>query len=185
MYQQFCMAASITNFSDKKLYLPSAALPFSCLTCGKIQSVSNCSFLTEFVQENTSIPFSEQKEDSILGWEMAREEIPQVEVRRDHSLGSRQSLLLPTLLLGWFVCPFVTPTYRKCILRRAFIPWAFLQSQYHNPGGLNYLINRKFEQVFPTPSSLSILLYPQKQALFWLILVQLNWNSCFTFYFFN
>lgn len=53
MYQQFCMAASITNFFDKKLYLPSATLPFSCLTYGKIQSVSNCFFLTEFVQENT------------------------------------------------------------------------------------------------------------------------------------
>lgn len=72
MHQQFCMVASITNFSDKKRYLPSAALFFSCLTCGKIQSVSNCSFLTEFVQENTFISFSEQKEDSILGWEMAR-----------------------------------------------------------------------------------------------------------------
>lgn len=53
MYQQFFMVASITNFFDKKLYLPSAALPFSCLTYGKIQSVSNCFFLTEFVQENT------------------------------------------------------------------------------------------------------------------------------------
>lgn len=72
MHQQFCMVASITNFSDKKRYLPSAALSFFCLTCGKIQSVSSCSFLTEFVQENTFISFSEQKEDSILGWEMAR-----------------------------------------------------------------------------------------------------------------
>lgn len=44
MHQQFCMVASITNFSDKKRYLPSAALSFFCLTCGKIQLVSNCSF---------------------------------------------------------------------------------------------------------------------------------------------
>lgn len=62
------MVASITSFFDKKIKKTLfTALPFSCLTYGKIQSVFNCSFLIEFVQGNI-LPFSEQEEDSIWGW---------------------------------------------------------------------------------------------------------------------
>ena len=179
MYQQFCMVASITNFFDKKLYLPSAALPFSCLTNGKIQSVSNCFFLTEFVQENTFI----------LQWAGGRQHLGMRDGKRRKFHRWKLDMIIPGIHTSHYLPGFwsdsdalvVVLTYRKCILRRAFIPWDFLQCQYHNPGSLNYLINRKFEQIF-LDTCLNTSVSIQPSIILTLALVWLNWNpiiNCF------
>ena len=163
MYQQFCMVASITNFFDKKLYLPSAALPFSCLTNGKIQSVSNCFFLTEFVQENTFI----------LQWAGGRQHLGMRDGKRRKFHRWKLDMIIPGIHTSHYLPGFWSDS--DALLWSWHIENAFLGE--HLSPGIFYNVNITTLEASTTLSigslskssltPVSILLSPYNQALFW------------------
>ena len=68
--------------------------------------------------------------------------------------------------VSWFVHLWSQDLESAFSRKHYFIPWAFIQSQYHNPEGLNLRINRKSEQAFLTLFPFSTLHFTHIQTLF-------------------
>lgn len=186
MHQQFCMVAFITNFLDKNLY---QALCFLSLAkpMEKFNQFSLAPFLTEFVQENIFT----------LQWAGGRKHLGMRDGEELNEHGKRRptggNYMWP--LLGFtpiftdmasgvscFVQLWSQDIGNAFLGKHYFIPWAFIQSQCHSPGGLNLPYQQKVWTSLPDSFfSCNTSLYTQPSCILTFRLAQLNWNSWFAF----